>query len=150
MNSVLPATTPAMTSACPFRYLVALSITTSMPKSAGLSAQQPHQSTHSLTDRPQPNNCTVLCKHIASAQIPQSNRQSGRCLPYDSRAGKRVVDDAGKIPLLTEGSHSRNICYLQQRVADSFYVENLWTAQINATQAKQGARQMVSNEANKK
>jgi len=36
MKSALPATTPAEISEWPFKYLVALSHTTSMPKSAGL------------------------------------------------------------------------------------------------------------------
>ena len=53
------------------------------------------------------------------------SEQSERYLPYNCRAGKCVVNDAGNTPLLTEGSHSRNICYIQQRVANSFYVEHL-------------------------
>ena len=36
-----------------------------------------------------------------------------RSLPDNSRAGKCVVNDAGQLLLLTEGSHSGNICYLQ-------------------------------------
>lgn len=53
------------------------------------------------------------------------SEHSDRYLPYNCRAGKCVVNDADNIPLLTEGSHSRNICYIQQRVANSFYVEHL-------------------------
>ena len=45
--------------------------------------------------------------------------------PDDSRAGKGVVNNAGQAALLTEGSHSRDIRYLQQRIADCFYVEHL-------------------------
>ena len=83
MSSLLPATTPAMMSECPFRYLVALSITTSMPKSAGLSVQQQHQSTHSLSNRLRHDNCTVYCIHSASAQTSQGNVMGslkGACL----------------------------------------------------------------------
>ena len=45
--------------------------------------------------------------------------------PDNSRAGKGVVNNASQVVVMTEGNHSRDVCYLQQRVADCFYVKHL-------------------------
>ena len=40
-------------------------------------------------------------------------------------ASKCVVNDAGQAVVLREGGHSRNVWYVQQRVADRLNVEHL-------------------------
>lgn len=107
MNSALPATTPAEISEWPFKYLVALSHTTSMPTSAGLHLHA------ALSISP----TWLTCKQeLAQVQFNQTIQHSGaHCATISTANKKKCKHTQAKTECMrnvTMLSNSCSSCYL--------------------------------------
>src|ERR1051326_4973679 len=98
MTERVPATAPAMTSLCPFRYLVALVITTSAPCSSGGSWSRSGEHTSGLQSHSFNSYAVFFFNDTATAEI--SPLPLHDALPiYDVAVPVQVLGGAGDPPV---------------------------------------------------
>ncbi len=113
MTALEPAMTPAVTSECPLRYLVADSTTTSNPSCIGLRA-------HAAV----PAARAALRGAQACASALRTAWRQGLAPEVDG-AGKSVVDDGGELVRLGDADDGRQVRHLTQWVGDGLDVNHL-------------------------